>query len=132
MNFIHPGPILLPHLITLLLKSYGTQGCVLIIGGLSMNIIVAALLLKPLKPEENQPSSIEESSLYKPTPSISIRNEPNSDDDDEYIETCPIYHDVDTQSIYGVDVYLHPLTKSDEILWKDCKEFSIFIKIFIN
>lgn len=42
-----------------------------------------------------------------------------SDDEDEYLETCPIYHDVDTQSIYGFDIIPHPRTKSEEILWKD-------------
>lgn len=42
-----------------------------------------------------------------------------SDDEDEYLDTCPIYHDVDSQSIYGFDVIQHPLRKSDEILWKD-------------
>jgi hypothetical protein len=44
-----------------------------------------------------------------------------SDDENEYLDTCPIYHDVDSQSIYGFDVIQHPLRKSDEILWKDCK-----------
>lgn len=42
-----------------------------------------------------------------------------SDDENEYLETCPIYHDVDSQSIYGFDVIQHPLRKSEEILWKD-------------
>jgi uncharacterized protein YlaN (UPF0358 family) len=56
-----------------------------------------------------------------------------SDDDGEYLETCPIYHDVDTQSIYGVDVV--PLRKSaSEFLWKDCekilKKFKINLKNF--
>lgn len=41
-----------------------------------------------------------------------------SDNEDEYLETCPIYHDVDSQSIYGFDVIQR---SSDEILWKDCK-----------
>lgn len=45
-----------------------------------------------------------------------------SDDEDEYLDTCPIYHDVDSQSIYGFDVIQQQtLRKSDEILWKDCK-----------
>lgn len=45
-----------------------------------------------------------------------------SDDEDGYLETCPIYHDVDSQSIYGFDVIQqHPLRKSEEILWKDCE-----------
>lgn len=52
-------------------------------------------------------------------PTISI--ETLSDDEDEYLETCPIYHDVDSQSIYGFDVIQHPLRKSEEILWKDCE-----------
>jgi len=42
-----------------------------------------------------------------------------SDDEDDYLDTCPIYHDVDQQSIYGFEIMQHPLKKSDEILWKD-------------
>lgn len=103
-----------------------------------MNIICASLLLKPLKSSEDknvnsticnqgQVSNNENGSLYKPTPSISRKSTQNgslntiSDDEGEYLETCPIFHDVDTQSIYGFDVVLHPLTNSEEILWKDCK-----------
>ncbi|KAG5684425.1 hypothetical protein PVAND_013659 [Polypedilum vanderplanki] len=132
------GPVLLPHLVTLLLNFYGTKGCVLVIGGLTLNIIVASMLLRPLKKTgqseitnstnaHSKSFSTENGSLHKPTPSISfsgISYETNSlktlsDDEEEYLETCPIYHDVDTQSIYGFDIILHPLTKSEEILWKD-------------
>lgn len=69
------GPIFLPQLITLLLGIYGSQGCVLIIGGFAMNIVAAALLLQPVKWHQKkspEPSSIDErDSLYKPQPSIS-------------------------------------------------------------
>lgn len=52
---------------------FGTQGCVLIIGALSMHIILAGLLLKPFKNDENeiQVSSCD-NSLYKPAPSASF------------------------------------------------------------
>lgn len=43
------GPILYPPLITALLSYYGVNGCVLILAGLSLHIIVAALLLQPIK-----------------------------------------------------------------------------------
>jgi hypothetical protein len=121
----------LPHLITILLKTFGTEGCVLIIGALSMHIIVAGFLLKPLKSDENEVQvSSYDNSLYKPAPSTSFSDrraslDSISDDESEYLETCPIYHDVDTQSIYGLDIILYPLTKSEEILWKDCN-FSDF------
>lgn len=49
------------------------------------------------------------------------------------MESCPIYHDVDSQSIYGFDIIQHSLRKSEEVLWKDC-EFEIFqslkLKVF--
>lgn len=48
-----------------------------------------------------------------------------SDDSDDYLDTCPIYHDIDSQSIYGVEVIQHHLKKSEEFLWKDCKLFFI-------
>lgn len=69
------GPIFFPQLVTILLNYYGAQGCVLIIGGISMNIIAAALLLQPvkwhLKPHQDDASFSEKDSLYKPQPSIS-------------------------------------------------------------
>lgn len=69
------GPVILPQLISLLLCIYGAQGCVLIIGGMAMNIVAAALLLQPVKRHQkykDATSSIEEQdSLYKPQPSIS-------------------------------------------------------------
>jgi hypothetical protein len=110
---------------------YGTKGCVLIIGGMTMNIIVASLLLRPLSDEKEIKKNTHEKhvsidgSLYKPSTSNGHSKYSNaslgtlSDDENEYLETCPIYHDVDTQSIYGFDILLHPLTKSDEILWKN-------------
>lgn len=118
-----------------------------------MNILVAALVLQPVKWHQKTPLDAETDSLYKPQPSVSgwvIENftlkitssrrlkcwkifrtstqtratnsiETLSDDEDEYLETCPIYHDVDSQSIYGFDIIQNPLRKSDEVLWKDCR-----------
>lgn len=43
------GPILYPPLITALLSYYGVNGCELILAGLSLHILVAALLLQPIK-----------------------------------------------------------------------------------
>lgn len=69
------GPIILPQLVSFLLGTYGSKGCVLIIGGFAMNIVAAALMLHPVKwyqKKEQEESSIEErDSLYKAPPSIS-------------------------------------------------------------
>lgn len=69
------GPVLLPQLVSFLLGVYGAQGCVLIIGGIAMNIVAAALMLQPVKWHQKKYhdiSSIEErDSLYKPQPSVS-------------------------------------------------------------
>lgn len=69
------GPIFLPQFVSVLLGFYGAQGCVLIIGGIAMNIIAAALLLQPVKWHQRlntvESSSGETDSLYKPQPSIS-------------------------------------------------------------
>lgn len=43
------GPIAMPLFINVLLDYYGTTGCMLILGGLSLNSLVAAALLQPLK-----------------------------------------------------------------------------------
>lgn len=69
------GPIFLPQLVSFLLGFYGAQGCVLIIGGIAMNIVAVALLLQPVKWHQrrnlDEASSGEADSLYKPQPSIS-------------------------------------------------------------
>jgi MFS family permease len=69
------GPIILPQLVTMLLGYYGAQGCVLIIGGIALNIIAAALILQPVKWHQKKilevSASEEMDSLYKPQPSIS-------------------------------------------------------------
>lgn len=69
------GPIILPQLVTFLLGYYGAQGCVLIIGGIALNIIAAALILQPVKWHRKNISDVssleERDSLYKPQPSIS-------------------------------------------------------------
>jgi len=72
------GPILLPQLVSMLLFTYGTQGCVLIVGGMALHIVAAALLLRPVKwyqrkkhPEANGARGSEQDSLYKPSLSIS-------------------------------------------------------------
>lgn len=43
------GPILYPPLINCLLHGYGVNGCTLIIGAVAMHMLVAAMLLQPLK-----------------------------------------------------------------------------------
>lgn len=43
------GPIVYPPMITYFLNKYDVTGSVLILGGLSFNIVVAALLLQPIK-----------------------------------------------------------------------------------
>lgn len=43
------GPILYPPMISGLLIFYGVQGCVLILGAICTHIIMAALLLQPVK-----------------------------------------------------------------------------------
>lgn len=43
------GPIIYPHLINWLLHLYGVSGCMLIIGAIALNMLVAAALLQPIK-----------------------------------------------------------------------------------
>lgn len=43
------GPIFYPPLITVLLATYGVTGCVMLLGGLCLHILAAALLLQPIK-----------------------------------------------------------------------------------
>lgn len=43
------GPIIYPPLINFLLNTYDVRGCMLIIGAIALNMLIAALLLQPLK-----------------------------------------------------------------------------------
>uniref|UniRef100_A0A1L8DEV9 Putative monocarboxylate transporter n=1 Tax=Nyssomyia neivai TaxID=330878 RepID=A0A1L8DEV9_9DIPT len=43
------GPIFFPQFVTYLLGNYGVQGCVLIIGAFALHIVLAGLLLQPIK-----------------------------------------------------------------------------------
>lgn len=95
------GPIFLPQLVTFLLSTFGTQGCVLIIGGMAMNIVAAALLLQPVKWHQKKSSEVgsseERDSLFKPQPSISrfIRNRKKSIMNYLNVES---FQDIDTNS----------------------------------
>lgn len=43
------GPIIYPPLMNWLVHLYGTNGCMLIIGAIAFHMLVAAVLLQPLK-----------------------------------------------------------------------------------
>lgn len=43
------GPIVFPYLISVWLVEYGVTGCVMLLGGLCLHIVAAALLLQPVK-----------------------------------------------------------------------------------
>ncbi|XP_034952116.1 uncharacterized protein [Chelonus insularis] len=43
------GPILMPQLVSILLNSYTSQGVMIILGGLALHTVCAALLLQPVK-----------------------------------------------------------------------------------
>lgn len=43
------GPIIYPPLINCLLHVYGVSGCMLIIGAIALHMLIAAVLLQPLK-----------------------------------------------------------------------------------
>lgn len=64
------GPVVMPQLVTSLLRAYGTGGAALIVGGLSLHSVVAALLLQPVKwhmrpapPTENEEEATGEKKL---------------------------------------------------------------------
>lgn len=54
------GPILYPPMISALLIFYGIQGCVLILGAICMHIIMAALLLQPVKWHMKDPPALQD------------------------------------------------------------------------
>lgn len=54
------GPILYPPMISALLIFYGIQGTVLILGAICMHIIMAALLLQPVKWHMKDPPALQD------------------------------------------------------------------------
>ncbi|XP_043267637.1 uncharacterized protein [Venturia canescens] len=67
MTFTGLGPILMPQLVSYLMSSYGTQGTIIILGGMTLHSLVGSLLLQPVKwhttwqtlePEDKPSSSI--------------------------------------------------------------------------
>jgi hypothetical protein len=78
--------------------------------------------------------NLEDVNIYSESSTLSTKRELSmnsvSEDEEDYLDTCPIYHDIDSQSIYGFDVVQQPFRKSEENLWKDCKsKISNFLSI---
>lgn len=128
------GLIVYPPLIQHLLDAYDVNGCMLIIGGLAMNMLVAAVLLQPVKWHLVRQSAGEQASEFlskcslcnpRPLPTvqtfqsigkfsdISCTSNPcvHCDAVLGHHAECrfhfPIDHDIDTQSIYGFDQIVH-------------------------
>lgn len=59
------GPILMPQLLNFLLKFYTTTQTIFIVGGLSLNAFVAAVLLQPVKWHMKEKVVVEEDSPIK-------------------------------------------------------------------
>lgn len=62
------GPIIYPPLINFLLNTYDVRGCMLIIGAIALNMVVAAVLLQPLK------YHLVEDTSYTEMPKINVPN----------------------------------------------------------
>ncbi|XP_013185925.2 uncharacterized protein LOC106131374 isoform X2 [Amyelois transitella] len=60
------GPMLWPHIITLLMASFGETGTILIISGISLHAIACALLLQPVEWHSKSSEQKEEVNLIKP------------------------------------------------------------------
>lgn len=123
------GLIVYPPLIQHLLNEYDVNGCMLIIGGIALNMLVAAILLQPIKwhlvpsTDEKKSEFLSKCSLCNPPQipnvmtfqsigkfsdiSCASNNFINYDENVGEFGECrshlPIDHDIDTQSIYGFD-----------------------------
>lgn len=120
------GPIVYPPLINYLLHVYDVRGCMLIIGAIALHMLVAALLLQPLKwhliPDTSYFTQ-QKDSIYNPTV---LPNVPTylsigrySKSNDLSLEPKPsvfeINHDIETQSIYGFDQIMHRPTSNSQL-----------------
>lgn len=91
------GPIIYPPMITYLLSVYGVMGCVLLLGGLSFNIVAVAILLQPIKYHyiREPPDQLETGELYNAVPTECTNKRQNSEsepdssieNEDDYLES---------------------------------------------
>ncbi|EDS41783.1 monocarboxylate transporter [Culex quinquefasciatus] len=132
------GPILLPQLVSLLVSRYGSRNCLLIIGALATHIMVAALLLQPVKrhmvpavePSMSPAKPVTPPMIAKPVqipveksaleeaysvvdalnPKAESRWELDSDNEDDYLERQNFMdnYNIDAQSIYGFEQTTQP------------------------
>uniref|UniRef100_A0A8D8JBV2 Monocarboxylate transporter 14 n=3 Tax=Culex pipiens TaxID=7175 RepID=A0A8D8JBV2_CULPI len=132
------GPILLPQLVSLLVSRYGSRNCLLIIGALATHIMVAALLLQPVKrhmvpavePSKSPVKPVTPPMIAKPVqipveksaleeaysvvdalnPKAESRWELDSDNEDDYLERQNFMdnYNIDAQSIYGFEQTTQP------------------------
>ncbi|XP_053679236.1 uncharacterized protein LOC128730227 [Anopheles nili] len=105
------GPILLPQLVSLLLRMFGARYCLLIIGALATHIIAGGLLLQPVQWHTvHVPAPPEQLETAACAPPVEVKIVPddednNNGDDEELMEKRSfIDHDVDAQSIYGFEL----------------------------
>ncbi|XP_066994363.2 uncharacterized protein [Anabrus simplex] len=109
------GPVLMPQIITFLLKNYNIQGTTLILGGFALHSLVAALLLQPIKwhmkkvREESEESEVKPPVFIEEEKRISLvtPEEPRKRVRANTINSDYEYdHDVDCHSMYGFETPL--------------------------
>ncbi|KAJ6640366.1 hypothetical protein Bhyg_13116 [Pseudolycoriella hygida] len=126
------GPIIFPPVITYLLMTFGVNGTVLILGGISLHTVVAAMLLQPIKwhmrhlivrseekilmhgedSDDNSDDVFVKPGFYIGIHQRRLSHQKTSDnvdlpseDEEEYLEKPCNYidHEVDMQNIYGAE-----------------------------
>lgn len=73
------GPIIFPPIITMLLKFYGSEGCIWLLGAFSLNIFAAALLLQPVEWHMKRVKSIDTEMQLLNTKIVSHSNDAIND-----------------------------------------------------
>ncbi|PNF41717.1 hypothetical protein B7P43_G03458 [Cryptotermes secundus] len=107
------GPVFMPLVISKLMNVYGVMGTALILGGLSLHSLVAALLLQPvkwhMKPKEvtleTMEDAREEDDEIEKRKSL-FNDEPTTRRHRTITAGSSIDHDIDTHSVYGFETPL--------------------------
>ncbi|KAG8232236.1 hypothetical protein J437_LFUL011789 [Ladona fulva] len=111
------GPVIMPPVISYLLKEYAVQGTVMIMGALTLHSVAASLLLQPVRwhlkpapPEDPEKKKLKEEKTQEEKGESAHTKMIVPVKRQRTLTTSSVEHDLDSQSIYGFD---SPLVNSN-------------------
>lgn len=99
------GPIVFPHIVTVLLPFFGVQGTVLIFSGIAMNAVCCSLLLQPVRwHTKSKPKESAEEALIRKLPEIECRYCQSKKKRSMSIMSSQYLHNADSYLVPGYEI----------------------------